>query len=341
LRQAADVVVPLLLGLLFSYALAPVVSGLARLRLPRPVGAAAVLLAVVGMLAFGVFTLSDDVIAIVEDIPAAARKLNQTVHAYRQNGDNTLERLEQAATDIERSAAEAAGPPPPPPGVQRVEIHEKPIDIWSHLWTGSMSVAGLLNQGLLLLFLVYFMLSSGDLFRRKLVQIAGPSLVRRRVTVEVLDEISGQIQRFLFAQLLTAAAVGVASWLAFAWLGLRSAPAWGVAAAVFNTVPYFGPVVVAAAVAVAGLLQFGNVAMAAGLAAVSLSITAVEGFLMTPWVIGRMSLVNAVATFVALLVGSWMWGVVGLLVAVPTLLVVKAICDRVDGLRGVGVLLGD
>ena len=225
--------------------------------------------------------------------------------------------------------------------MQRVEIHEKPIDVWGHLWTGSMSVASLLNQGILLIFLVYFMLSSGDLFRCKLVQIAGPSLARRRVTVEVLDEISGQIQRFLFAQLLTAAAVGVASWLAFAWLGLKSAPAWGVVAAVFNTVPYFGPVVVAAAVAVAGLLQFGTLAMAFGLAAVSLSITAVEGFLMTPWVIGRMSLVNAVATFVALLVGSWMWGVVGLLMAVPTLLVVKAICDRVDGLQGVGVLLGD
>lgn len=342
LRHAADVFVPLVLGVLFSYALEPVVSVLARVGLPRALGAGAVLLALVGVLGFGAFTLSDDVLAIADDIPAAAQDLRRTLRAYKQNGGETpLEKLEEAATELERSAAEATALPPPLPGVTRVEINEKPLDVRAYLWTGSTGVAGLLSQGVLLLFLVYFMLSSGDLFRRKLVEIAGPSLARRRVTLEVLHEISDQIQRFLSIQLVTAAGVGCASWLVFSWWGLEHAGAWGVAAAVFNTVPYFGPVVVAAGVAVAGFLQYGTLLTAVSLGAASMAITSVEGLLVTPWAVGRASRMNTVSTFVGLLVGSWMWGVVGLLVAVPALMVLKAICDRVDGLRAVGTLLGD
>ena len=110
-----------------------------------------------------------------------------------------------------------------------MELAEKPLDVRSALWTGSMGILGVASQGILLLFLVYFLLASGDLYKRKLVRIVGPSLSRQRTTLEVLDEVSGQIQRFLFVQLLTSAIVALISWLAFRWAGLGQAAAWGVA----------------------------------------------------------------------------------------------------------------
>ncbi len=157
----------------------------------------------------------------------------------------------------------------------------------------------------------------------------------------MLDEIGVQIQRFLFVQLVTCTAVGVASWLAFRALGLQHAGVWGLAAGVFNSIPYFGPLVVTGAVAAASFVQTGAVTQAAAVAGASLVITSIEGMLLTPWLVGRASRMNEVAVFIGLIFWSWMWGIVGMLLAVPMLAATKAVCDRVEDLRPVGELLGD
>jgi len=154
------------------------------------------------------------------------------------------------------------------------------------------------------LFLVYFMLVAGDTFRRKLVKITGPALSKKKVTVQVLDEITNQIQRYLLAQMATSTLVGVASWLAFRWLGLEHAAIWGIAAGAFNIIPYLGALVVTAGTALVALLQFGTVSMALLVGGVSLLITSLEGYLLTPWLTGRASRMNPVVVFV----GVHFWG---------------------------------
>jgi predicted PurR-regulated permease PerM len=191
------------------------------------------------------------------------------------------------------------------------------------------------------LFLAYFLLVAGDTFRRKLVKITGPALSKKKITVQVLDEITSQIQRYLLVQIATSLVVGVATWLAFLWIGLEHAAIWGIAAAVFNTIPYLGPVVVTGCTALVALLQFGTLGMAFLVGAVALLITSLEGYLLTPWLTGRASRMNAVTVFVGVLFWGWLWGVWGLLLGVPIIMVVKAVCDRVEDLKPVGQMLGD
>jgi predicted PurR-regulated permease PerM len=318
-----------------------VVGWLTRLRVPRPLGAAIVLAGVVGTLVLGTYALQDDALALVDSLPSAARQAREQLRASRGGAEGPIEKMRTLASEIERGAAEAAGVESAPRGVTRVQLEEKPLDVRAALLSGSMGVLGLAGQAILLFFLVYFLLASGDLYRRKLVRMAGPSLSRKKVTVEVIEEIGDQIQRFLFVQMLTGVVVGVASWVAFRWMGLGQAAVWGVAAGVLNSIPYFGPVIVMSGVALAGFFQFGTLSMALAFAGVAFAITSLEGYLLTPWLVGRAVQMNQVAVFIGLLFWGWLWGIVGLLLAVPMLVVIKSIADRVEDLRPIGELLGE
>jgi predicted PurR-regulated permease PerM len=201
-----------------------------------------------------------------------------------------------------------------------------------------MAFAG---QATLVLFFVFFLLASGDLFKRKLVRLAGPSLEKKKVTVQILDEINRQIARFLLVRVVTSVIVGLATWIAFRAIGLEQAGLWAVVAGVFNSVPYFGPVIVGAASAIVAFLQFGTIGMAAYVSAISMTITGLEGWLLTPWLTSRTARTNEVAVFLGLIFWSFVWGIWGTLLAVPMLVTVKAYCDRIEDLKPVGELLGE
>jgi predicted PurR-regulated permease PerM len=181
---------------------------------------------------------------------------------------------------------------------------------------------------------------SGDIFRRKLIKITGDTLSKKKITLQVLDEITTQIQRFLLVQIFASVLVGVATWLAFLWIGLEYAAIWGIVAGAFNMIPYLGPVVVTAGTGMVGFLQFGTVAMALTIAGIALAITSLEGYLLTPWLTGRASRMNAVMVFVGVLFWGWLWGVWGLLLGVPIIMMIKAICDQVEDFKPIGELLG-
>ena len=342
LRYAADFLVPLVLGVFVSYALEPIVGRLVAWRMRRPFAAAVVLLTLLGGVGWATYALSDDAFDIVRRAPEAGVKLRDALQKMRRgNGASPVADVARFADEVEKSGEAAAPASAPPPGVTQVQVEQKPIDVRSVLWSGSMNVAGLVSQALLLVFLVYFLLASGDLYKRKLVRLVGEPLSRKRVTLEVLDEINTQIRRFLFVQALTSTIVAVASWAAFRWMGLGQAAVWGILAGLFNSVPYLGPLIVMAGVGLVGFIQFGTIAQAGSVAALSFVITSVEGMLLTPWLIGRTSRMNEVAVFVGLLFWAWVWGIVGMLLAVPMLVIVKAVCDRVDDLKPLGELLGE
>jgi predicted PurR-regulated permease PerM len=188
--------------------------------------------------------------------------------------------------------------------------------------------------------ITFFLVASGDTFRRKLVKLAGPTLSRKKITLQALNEIHDQIQRYMLVQLFTSVIVGVATWLCFLAVGLEQAAVWGIAAGVLNLVPYIGNVIITAGSAMVGFLQFGTLEMALLVAGISLVINSIEGFLLTPWLTSRASKMNPVAIFVGVLAWGWLWGAWGLLLGVPILMVIKAICDRVEDLKPVGEFLG-
>ena len=340
LYWAREVFIPIVLSILVSYVLEPVVLWLMRLRLSRVIASGAVMLALTGSIGYMAYSLSDDAAAIVAQAPDAAAKMRQALRRSRSE-PGAIEQVQKAAEELQRTADEAAGRKPVAPGVQRVQIEESAIDVREYLSWGSASLVAFGGQAILVLFFVFFLLASGDLFKRKFVKLAGPSLTQKKITVQILNEIDAQIERFLFVRVVTSVLVGVATWIAFLWLGLAQAGVWGLAAGLFNSIPYFGPVIVAAGTFVVGFVQFGTLPMALYAAGVSLVITSLEGWLLTPWLTSRTARTNEVAVFTGLIFWSFVWGLWGTLLAVPMLVMVKAFCDRIEDLKPIGELLGE
>lgn len=341
LRWASPFFIPLMLGLMSSYALTPLVNWLERrLRLSRPLGAALLLTALLGALGGTTYALADQANAVVEALPNAARKLGDAMRKQRTAQPGAMEKMQNAATQLERAAEESGGSTTAGRGVTRVQIERPRLNIKDYFWSGTLGLMSLVGQIVVVIFLTYFLLISGNTFRRKLVKIAGPSLSRKKITVQALDEINWQIQRYLLVQLGSSVLVGLVTWLSFWALGLNNAAVWGVAAGVLNLVPYVGAILVTAAAALVAFLQFGQVNMALWVGGASMAIHMVQGNLLTPWLTSQASRMNPVAVFVGVLAWGWLWGVWGLLLGIPILMAVKAVCDRVEDLKPVGELLG-
>jgi predicted PurR-regulated permease PerM len=340
LRWASPFFIPLMLGFMFSYALSPLVDAMQRVRIPRSIGAAVLIIGILWGAGASVYSFSDDANQLISSLPAAARKLRDALHDHNGRGDSTLGTVQQAAAQLEKAAKEATPAAPPGRGVQRVVIEKPAFDIRDHLWTGTIGLASLIGQVTVVTFLTYFLLLSGDTFRRKLVKITGPTLTNKKITVQALDEITGQIQRYLLVQLLASVLVGVTTGLSFWALGLKHAAVWGFAAGILNLVPYIGSVMITGAAGLVAFMQFGEVNMALAVAGASLLINTIEGNLLVPWLTSKAGRMNPVAVFIGVLAWGWLWGVWGLLLGIPILMVVKAVCDRVDDLKPVGELLG-
>jgi predicted PurR-regulated permease PerM len=341
LQYAQAVLIPVVLATLTFYALDPIVDRLQAARVPRALGAAFVLLFVLTGTGYGLWTLRDDALAVVEELPRAAGIVRQSLRQQQQGGEpGAIGKLQEAAKEIDKTAVAATGPVDRDPGgVQRVQVVQ-PFRASDYLMWGSAGAAALGAQMVMILFLAYFMLVADDLYKRKLVKIA-PTLSKKKITVQIVDEIGTQIERFMLVQILTSALVAVATALALWWVGLEQAVIWGLVAGVLNSIPYFGPIVVSGGLAVVAFLQFETLHMALYVAAIAMVITTLEGWLLTPTLMGRAASINPAAIFVGILFWSWIWGVWGLVLAVPMLMMIKAVCDRIEELQPIGELLGE
>lgn len=329
--------VPLLIGILASYALSPVVGWMNRCYIPRAAGAALVLVVLVGGLSWIAFSLSDDAAAMIEKLPDAARKLRHNLSEER-TGPTALQNMKEAAKQIEGAAADAGAKP----GARTMASAAREPSTWlsDYALAQSALLFAVVSQAPIVLLLTYFLLASGAHFRRKLVQLVGPSLVRKKDAALILDEIDVQIQRYLLTMLMSNALVGVGIWLAFEALGMEHAAVWGATASVLHFIPYLGPALVAFSSGMAAYLQFGSLLHALGIAGVSFLVSGAVGFVFMPWLQSRFAGVNSAVLFISLLFFGWLWGVWGLLLGAPLVAIAKVICDRVDTLKPVGELLG-
>ena len=344
LQYARPVLIPVVLAVLISYVLAPAVTSLARHHVPRVIGAFVIIAILCSALGFGAYTLTDDAVRIIDDLPTVAEKLRQrsTRSNTRRTGDEgLLQKMQDAATEIDETAARAATPAPAPPQVQRVQIVDPPFRASDYLWSGGRGILNFLAQFAIVLFLVYFLLVTNDLFKRKIVGIAGPTLTKKKISVQIMDEINSQISSFLRVQVITSLIVAVATGATLWWFGLENYVLWGLLAGVFNSIPYIGPIVVSGGLAVVAFIQFDDLVRTAYVSGAALVITSLEGWLLTPLLMGRASQMNPVAIFIGLLFWSWVWGVWGTILAVPMLMALKAVCDRVEDLQPIGELLGE
>ena len=340
LHWARDVFIPVMLAIMFSYALTPVVDWMVRWRIPRTAAAGLLLTGLLAAIGATGWSLSDDANKLLQTLPEATAKLRGALHSKINGQDSTIDKVQKAAAELEKTAQENAAAPQAAKGVTRVQIEQTHFKMSDYLWTGTVGLLSLLGQTIVVFFTTFFLLAAGTTFRRKMVKIAGPTFTKKKITIQVMDEITDQIQRYLLVQLFTSLLVGLATWLAFLGIGLDHAAVWGVAAGVTNLIPYVGSALVSGAAALVGFMQFGTIDMALAVAAASLAIHSISGYLLTPWLTSRTSRINPVVVFVGVLAWGWLWGIWGLLLGAPIMMVIKAICDRVEDLNSIGELLG-
>lgn len=337
LQWAQVVLIPIVFAAFLGYMLRPVVAWLRRYaRIPESVGAGIALVLAIGIVVGGVAALEPQATRFLDSIPRATKSLERFLHRSSLDKTGAVQKLLAAADGLEHAAnvpggtAAAIQTPPPP---------SEPLNLRSYLWTGTTAMVSGLFQGIVVLALSYFLLISSQSFKRKLVRITGSTLSQKKVTVRILDEIDSQIQRYIVIQVGTSAMVGVGTGIAFALIGFENSLFWGVAAGVLHLVPYVGPAVVLMASAVFAWLQFGTVNGVLLVASSTLAIAGVIGFGILPWLTEKVGGINAVVTLVSLIVWEWLWGIPGLLLGVPIMMALMAVCERIENLKPVAELL--
>jgi predicted PurR-regulated permease PerM len=326
LRAAAQLFIPIVLAMVISYALEPAVLLLVRRRVSRWLGTCLVMGSVLGTAGLGAYGLRDELRAALESLPEFMTRTREWVAAQSRRG---------LGADIREAAAvlhqQVPAPAPSSGGVA--------IPVPALVQRGAGSVIALAGHATVVTFLVFFMLASGQHCRTRLVEAAGPDPVRMRTVARIVDDINAQIQRFLLVRAVTAMIVAGLTWSVLAWMGVAHAAVWGLLAGVFNSIPYVGPIIVSGGLFLVGLIDGGGSARALQMAGVALIITTLEGWLLTPLLIGKAQRMSALAVFIGLLFWTWIWGGWGTILAVPMLVVIKAVADHVPSMRPLGRLM--
>ena len=340
LHWAEKFFIPLLLGIIIAYTLNPLVVWLERIKIPRVVGTSIVMLAVLCGSAFVTISLRGQIQTILDQLPEAASKLSVALLSMREGQPSTMQKVQAAAREIDKATSQAADiHSTPKQPATHIVIDQPAFMLGDFLREGSMGVLGFISQSTMVIILVFFLLLAGDTFKRKLVRLTGPSLSDKKITVHILDEINLSIQGYMFTLLVANVLLALLTWAALRWIGLDNAGGWAIAAGVLHVIPYLGPALIAVATGMAGFMQFESFWMALLVSGSSLGIATFVGIFVITWMTGKIATMNPVAVFIALLFWGWLWGVWGLLLAIPIVGIVKVVSQHIKELQPLPELL--
>jgi predicted PurR-regulated permease PerM len=347
LQWAKNFFVPLLLGIFIAYTLSPVVRWLERWHIKRAIGATLVSAAILAGMALTIQRVQGEFFNIIDELPSLTHKVTRLIMQASDGQPSTIQQVQAAAAEIEQAAANASGADAKR-GVQQrraAAAANAPgatnFRVMDWLLAGSVGLASFVSQATMVVFLVFFLLLAGDTFKRKLVKLTGPSLTRKKVTVHILEDINTSIQNYMFMLLVTNSLLALLMWGVLRLVGLENAGAWAIFAGVAHVMPYFGPLLITLATGLVAFLQFESLRMVILVAGASLAIATLVGMVVTTWMTGKIAKMNPAAVFVSLLFWGWLWGMWGLLLGVPVVVVVKVVAERVEGMEVVAELLGE
>jgi len=324
LYVARAFLVPLVVGLLLSFLFNPLVRRLRRARIPTPVSAAAILLAVVAIVGAGLYGLSGPAASWIAQTPQAIA----TVESRLEKVTRPLERFTRTAEHVEQMTEMGEGGPP--------QVELKRDSLAATVFGGTQNFLG---SALIVSVLLYFLLASGDLFLTKLIKVL-PRLSDRKRAVQIARETEDQISAYLVTTTMVNVVFGVLVGIVVKLQGMPNPVLWGVLAGLTNFIPYVGALAMAVILWLVALLHFPTNAEAAAVPLVFLILNFFEGNIITPRLIGNRLALNPVVVFTGVLFWGWIWGIMGALMAVPILAVIKILCDHIEGLSPIGEFLG-
>lgn len=338
-RWAQDLLVPMAFAALLFVALRPLTRALAARGVPRPLAALVpvALLVWVGLELVG--GLNDPAAEVLDELPAMLATVRSSI-GDEQGAESLLAKLRRAVDEIESTAeAVVASADPAAPEATPVVVETTPSRIGMTILGGSFGVLGAAARVLLVLILVYFLLLEGPALRSAWVRFSGRSFGARRTSVRVLGAVGTQLERFLLVTATSCSLVAAVTAGLLAAVGLERALFWGVFAGLANLVPYLGPAAATLGVTAAALMQFASPSAALSIGGLALLVTSLEGWLFTPWRLGRAGRLSHTGVFVGILFWTWLWGVWGVLFAGPLTLSMRAAAGQVPAWRPFSRLL--
>lgn len=316
---------PIALAVILKFLFDPVVRWLGRFRVGRPLGAAVVLVGLLTLLGVGGAQLSTP----VDDWLGRAPKTLEQAGRRLRTLLRPMEQVNRAAEQVQDVTSPTAG------GAQEVVIRGPRFS--EQLYgTTTVIVIGLAET----LLLLYFLLVSGDLFLLKIIRVL-PALGDKKKAVAIARETESSISVYLGTLFLLNLGLGFFVTLVMWALGMPNPVLWGVAAALFEFIPYIGALAMLTILTVVALTTFPELSRALLVPAAYASVNLVQSNLVSPLLLAKRLTLNPVALFVGLLFWYWIWGVAGAFLAVPMLAALKIICDHVESLAPVGEFLGN
>lgn len=326
---AREILIPMALAFLFSLILTPLVGWLARLRIPRPAGAALVLALLLAGFGFGIYGLSGPATHWIGEAPQALQKLERTFHF--SNG-GPLDEVQKAKKQAENTASKNQGN-------KKQATPVKIVNRNSSMMSRAASVTPVVLTGIgIAVVLLYFLLAASDSFLRSLAH-AVPRWPDKRRVVEVARSIQHNIARYLFTITLINLSVGLVDGFILWLIGIPDFVLWGAMIALFNYVPYLGALVSIVIVFLISLMTFHGIGVIIAAPATMMLISILEGQFITPHVVGRRLALSPVAVFVTLVVWGWLWGIVGAIIAVPMLAAFNIMCEEIKPLNPISDFL--
>jgi predicted PurR-regulated permease PerM len=324
IAYARNFLMPVVLAFLLALVFSPVRRFLERRRVPVGLAALAIVGTLVTALLAGVLLLAGPVQGWIEDAPAIARELEWKTRALFGSAEAVIE----ASKRVEEVAAGPADE-----DVQEVVVREP-----GYFASMAMVAPGYLAQAVFTLVLLLFLLASGDMFYEKIVHVL-PTFRDRRQAMRIAYDIERKLSRYFFTITMINAGLGIATGAAMAALGMPNPLLFGVVAFALNYVPYLGALAGVVAALVVGLLTFHTPGAAIVPALVYLALTTLEGQFVTPYFVGRRLEMNTVVIFLSITFWAWLWSVVGMLLAVPLLVTIRAFCEHIPQLVPLGKFL--
>ncbi len=321
------VLLPVVLALLLSYLFRPMVRGLAKIGINSHLGAALVLSAVMAAMGFGISALATPAAGWLEKAPYGLSQLKQKLLPLKK----PMEQVAQASGEIEKLASPEAAPTGEPNRV--VEVRQNRMSDVLYGRTPEF-----LLSTVLLLILLYFLLAYDTVFLGKVIKLM-PTLQNKRRAVSILHEIESHVSKYLLTITLINIGLGAAVGITVGFLGLQNPLMWGVMVAVLNFVPYLGAMTGIICMTIGAVLSYDSLGYAMVFPAVYLFIATIEGNFITPYVMGRSLTLNPVIILLSLTFWGWMWGIAGIILAVPILAAFKIFCAHVEEMEPIAEFL--
>lgn len=322
LAIAQSFLIPVALGFLVSLVLAPVVRQLERLHIPRTIGAGMVVLLLLSLLSYGIASSIDPISDWVERAPSLLKKLERKVYPIKR----TVQEVSKTAEQVDRITSVSAN--------KTVQV--KGVGFREVLYANAQ---GLVSGAVMATMLLYFFLSWGRVVLMRIGRLLGDMPSRHRF-LELTMVLEGEVSKYLLMITLINFGLGIVVAATLYAFGMPNPLLWGVVAALFNYIPYVGSLASAVLIGATALLNFDGLAMPLLIVMSFIGITVLEGQIVTPLVLGRRLALNPLIVFLSVVFWFWLWGVVGAFMAVPMLITLKLIADRVEALHPIAVIAG-